>query len=148
MSSWLDLLPSHERQKLRERRRVSPEEYEKLREKVKSVEKIAEEMDRNQAMAELAFALESEPKIQEALRKQIEADLKSEGLENVLDAGAPEALRTALAEGRFDVQVGSDPDTHQDQITLVPEGNVSDRIVVPAALSDRYAAQFVQAMHE
>jgi hypothetical protein len=148
MSSWLDLLPSHERQKLRERRKLSAAEYEKLREKVKSVEKIGEEMAENERIAELKFAIESEPKIKEALRAQIEADLKEEGLENVLDAGAPEALRKALQEGKFDVQMGSDPDTHRDQLVIVPEGTVAERLVVPPVLSDRYVTQFVQAVHE
>jgi len=146
VSSWLDLLPSHERQKLRELRRRSPEEYAKLREKVKSVEQIGEEMARNEKMAELAFALESEPKIKEALKKQIERDVLSQGVDAMVEGSLSESFKEALQRGAFDVRIDSDPQTHVDQLVVVPEGNAKEVLVVSSSVSDRYVTQFAQAM--
>ena len=149
MSTWLDLIPSHERQKLRELKKRSPEEYERLRERVKSVEQIAEEMDRNEQLAELSFALEAEPKFKDALRKQIEKDVREQGAEAVLEAAdLPEEVRTQLEQGAFDVGIDAHPETQQDQLVIIPEGNVQEKIPVQSSLSEQYVQQFAQVMQE
>ena len=55
-SSWLDRIPSREREKIRKRLR-SPEEYERLREKVKGPEDLEREMERNAEFAEARLTL-------------------------------------------------------------------------------------------
>ena len=144
MSSWLDLLPSHERQKLRELKKRSPEEYAKLREKIKSVEQITEEMEKNEQLAELSFALEMEPKLKEALKKQIENDMIEKGIEYVLFAseGISEEVQAELNEG-FDISVDTNPETQKDQILVHPEGNVSEKIPIKFSLSEQYVQQYV-----
>ena len=146
MSSWLDLLPSSERQKLREIRKRSPEEYEKLRERIKSVDQIAEEMERSGQLAELEFALETEPKIKEALKQQIERDLAEQGIEAVIDVAPQQSA--ALESGNFDVRVETHPETNQDQLAIVPEGSVSEVLPIQSSLSEQYVTQFIQAMSE
>ncbi len=147
MSTWLDLLPSHERQKLREIRKRSPEEYEKLREKIKSVDQISEEMDRNSELAELSFALETEPVIKDALKKQIDSDIKEQGIEGVLYApdGIQEEIQTAVQQG-FDIHIDTNPDTQEDQIFISPEGNVSEKLPIKFSLSEQYVSQFTSAV--
>ncbi|MDD3897127.1 MAG: hypothetical protein PHU04_04835 [Candidatus Peribacteraceae bacterium] len=149
MSTWLDLIPSRERQKLRELKKRSPEEYERLRERVKSVEQIAEEMDRNEQLAELSFALEAEPTLKDALRRQIEQDMREQGVAAVLEAAdLPEGVRTQLERGTFDVRVDAHPETQQDQLVVVPEGNVQETIPVRSSLGEQYVQQFAQVMQE
>ena len=148
MSSWLDLLPSHERQKLRELKKRSPEEYAKLREKIKSVEQIGEEMDRNKQLADFSFALEMEPKLKEALKSQIESDISEQGIEGVLFApeGLSEEAQAAVNEG-FDISVDTNPETQKDQILVHPEGNVSEKIPIKFSLSEQYVQQFVDEIN-
>jgi len=147
MSSWLDLLPSSERQKVRAIRKISPREYQKLREKVKSVEQIGEEMDRNELLAELSFAMEAEPTLKEALQKQIEQDIQEQGIENViyapegLDASAQEVLKQG-----FDIKVAENPESHKDQIMILPSGNVAEKLPVNFSLSEQYVQQFAAGM--
>ncbi len=145
MSSWLDSLPSHERQKLFERIRRSPAEYEKLREKVKGPEDLKEEMDRNELIAELKFALETEPQVKEMLKQQIEKDLREQGIEAVLDA-MPDALKQALEAGQFNVGIDVNPDTHNDQIVVLPEGSVSEKLFITSSVNDQYVSQFAVSL--
>ena len=145
MSDWLDRIPSHEREKVRKRLR-SPAEYERLREKVKGPEDLEKEMDRNEAMAELSFALETEPPLKEALKNQVQEDAKEQGIEAVfdgLDSASPEAV-AALREGRFTLEVRSDAETHHDQLVAVPEGNVQEKIPVTHTFAESYAASLLR----
>jgi len=137
MAFWLDLLPSNEREKIRRRLR-SPEEYERLREKVKGPEDLEREMDRNERMAEARFALESEPKAKEMLRKQIAEDLKSSPPESVLDR-AP----ASVSKGNFDVIIDVNPQTKEDQVFVIPEGNVQEKIPVQQTFSEQYITQLL-----
>ncbi len=142
--SWLDHLPSRERMKIRERLR-SPEEYERLREKVKGPEDLEREMRWSEAMAELSFALETEPKVQEALKNQVEGDLAERGIEEVLensDQLSPEAKRS-LEQGTFSLKVEAHPTTHVDQLMAVPEGRVQEKIPVRRSMSEQYVAQLL-----
>ena len=147
MSSWLDLLPSSERNKLRTIRKRSPEEYEALREKIKSVDQISEEMDRNSELAELAFALETEPVIKDALKKQIDSDMNEKGIEGVLYSpdGIPEETKAALQQGS-DIHIDANPDTQEDQILISPEGNVSEKLPIKFSLSEQYVSQFTNVV--
>jgi hypothetical protein len=141
--SYLDHIPSAEREKIRKRMR-SPEAYEKLREKVKGPEDLEREMDRNEKMAELSFALESEPKTHDALKKSVENDLASLGIEAVLEqAPSPEA-KNNLERGKFKLTVSAHPSTHQDHLMVVSEGNVQEKIPVKTSFSEKYVTSLLQ----
>ncbi len=135
MSTWLDQLPSNERAKIRARLR-SPEAYEKLREKVKGPEDLERDMEKNEALAELKFALETEPKAKNALKAQIEKDIAEQGIESMLGEVNPEFVY-ALEQGNFDVAVDS------DQVVVIPEGVVAEKLPVSQKVSDTYIQQFV-----
>ena len=146
--SWLDILPSSERAKIRARMR-SPEEYERLREKVKGPEQLKEEMNRNEHLAELSFALETEPQLKEALKKQIEDDLREQGAEAVLDVPDQTSDRAiAMLKEGFDIRIDAHPNKATDQICIVPEGNVQEKIPVRGSLSEQYVQQFVQSVSD
>ncbi|OGJ56201.1 hypothetical protein A3D88_01255 [Candidatus Peribacteria bacterium RIFCSPHIGHO2_02_FULL_52_16] len=142
--SYLDHIPSREREKIRKRMR-SPEAYEALREKVKGPEDLEREMERNEKMAELRFGLESEPQLKAALKNQVEKDMKEQGIESLLDApdASTEALK-ALAEGKFQVAVSSHPQTHEDTVVVMPEGKIAEKLPLKKAFNDRYMHQFAK----
>ena len=142
--SWLNHLPSHEREKIRKRLR-SPEEYERLREKVKGPEDLEKEMRKSEQLAELNFAMESEPKVKEALKKQVEKDMKEQGIESILESHMSPEAKNAIEQGKFILQVSSHPQTHQDALVAIPEGNVQEKIPVKPQLSDKYVAQLFQS---
>jgi tRNA(Ile)-lysidine synthase TilS/MesJ len=143
--SWLDRLPSYERQRIRERLR-SPEEYERLREKVKGPEDLEREMARNEQMAELAFALETEPRLREALQDQIVDDIRDHGLDAVVEGRKlSKEAKAALEAGRLSVTVRANPATHMDQIAVVPEGTVQEALPITLRFSEQYLGQFKRA---
>ncbi|MBU2213208.1 MAG: hypothetical protein ABIA92_02925 [Patescibacteria group bacterium] len=133
MPHWLDLLPSHEKQKIRERCR-SPEEYERLREKVKGPEDLEREMKVNESFASLSFQLETQPKLRESLKDQIRQDIEEYGIEKVLEV--------PLEAGEFEVLIEENPDTHEDQLVVAPEGNVSESIPIKPQFTEKYLAMF------
>lgn len=134
--SWLDHLPSSERAKIRKKMR-SPAAYEKLREVVKGPEDLAEEMEKNESVAELQFALETEPRVQEKLQQYIGQAIKETGIENVVEtANASRASLQSISAGNFTVAIESSPST--EAMVLQPEGNVAEKIPVKTAFSDRY----------
>lgn len=139
MSSWLDSLPSNERMKIRKRMR-SEAEYERLRESVKGPEDLERELEKQDAVAEASFDLQSEPALQEATRAQVQEDIREQGIDAVLEAAGdlPPDVRSALEEGKFSVVVESLPDTHEDRMAVVPEGNVSEKIPLVSGLSEQY----------
>ncbi len=139
--SYLDHVPSQEREKIRRRMR-SPEAYEKLRERVKGPEDLEREMEKNDAMAEMHFALESDHQFHEQLKSKVEGELKEKGVENVLEFStlSPEA-RKSLESGKFVLRISANPKTHIDQLVAVPEGNVQEKLPVKPALSQQYLSQ-------
>lgn len=140
--SWLDILPSSERQKIREKYKMSAAAYEKLREKVKGPKELKEEMAYNEMMAKLRFDLETMPELKKALKNQIEKDIAEQGIEAVLsNPSIPKELQSYIESGAFDVTVASPAEDEPDQIVLVPEGNVSERLAVSSTLSDTYLSQ-------
>jgi len=138
--SWLDILPSSERAKIRQRLR-SPEAYERLREKVKGPEDLKEEMESNSVLAELKLALEMEPVVHEALRQKIDADIKEKGISKVLDVKniSPES-KAAVEDGNFDVRVAAGKSS--DALVVHPEGNVAEKIPIKPSYSEQYLSQF------
>lgn len=140
----MDSIPSGERMKLRRRLR-SPEAYEKLREKVKGPEDLERELKRGEALAELHFALETEPGVHDALKAQLEKDLREQGIDAVIEAAniSPD-IRQTLERGKFALTVSQHPVTHHDVLAVAPEGNVQEKIPVNRSLSDRYASQFLK----
>jgi hypothetical protein len=143
-SSFMDHLSSHEAQKIRKRMR-SPEAYEKLRERVKGPEDLEKEMARSEKLAELNFAMESEPKTHESVKKQIEKDLKDQGMEKVIENHPSAEAKEALKQGKFIVQVSSHPKTHQDALVVIPEGHVQEKLPIKPGFSESYVAQFLSS---
>lgn len=137
--SYLDHIPSREREKIRKRLR-SPEEYERLRDVVKGPEDLERELDRGEKMAELHFALESDPKFQEKLRLQVERDMREQGIDAILETPPGPDAKKAIERGRFKLTVSSHPSTHQDQLTVIPEGTVQEKLPIKQNLGDSYAA--------
>ena len=142
--SWLDTLPSGDREKLRRRLR-SPEAYEALREKVKGPEDLANELKKAEQMAELHFTLVVEPGVREALRLQVQEDIGEKGIDAVLDAvSLSQEGRGRIQQGQFDVRVDAHPQTQEDALVAVPEGNVQEKVPGKTSFSDRYVGQFLK----
>lgn len=141
--SFLDHIPGHERQKLLKRLR-SPEEYERLRERVKGPEDLEKELEKMDHLAELHFALESDPKTQESMKKSVEKAME-QGIENVLeDASVSPEVEKSLEAGKFKLTVSAHPKTHQDQLMIVPEGNVQEKLPVTQQVSEQVMTVFLQ----
>lgn len=140
--SFLDHLPSIERRKLK--KRMSPEAYERLREKVKGPEDLEKELKRGEQMAELSFELQTDEKLRERLKAQTEKDFREYGVERVVDVQTlhPEAKKL-LEQGKFQLAVSSHPHTLDDHLVAVPEGTVHEKIPLKLSFSDRYASQFI-----
>ena len=139
--SYLDHIPTHERQKLR--RMMSPEAYEKLRERVKGPEDLEHEMERNKQMADVSFLLESEPALHETLKANVERDIREKGMETVLEGTPSEEAKAALEHGKFMLKVSTHPKTHLDQLVIVPEGKVQEKLPFKASLNEAYCAQLL-----
>lgn len=138
--SFFDRLPSKEREKIRKRLR-SPEAYEALREKVKGPEDLEKELQRADQLAELHFALETQPQVREHVRSGLQEQIDID-VEQVVEHGREmsEGVRRALKEGRFTVRVGPHPATHEDCLLVEPEGNVGEALPVAARLSQQVAS--------
>lgn len=143
MSNWLDILPPNERHRLREKYKMSAAAYEKLREKVKGPEDLEREMLWNEAMAKLKFGLETEPALKQALTQQIERDIAERGIENVLMLPEAGAQKLHGVIGQFEVTVEHGADNTPDQLVLVPEGNVQEKIPVKRGQAESYIAQMI-----
>lgn len=144
--SFLDHLSSPEREKIRKRMR-SPEAYERLREKVKGPEDLAKEMERSEKLAELHFTLESEPAVNDSLKNAIEQDVRDQGIDALFESEKISSEgKAALEQGKFSVSVEAHPDTQEDALVVMTEGNVQEKIPVRIAFSDQYVGQF--AMHQ
>ncbi len=143
---YLDRLPSTEREKIRKRLR-SPEAYEKLREKVKGPEDLEKEMDRSEQLAEAQFEMQTNEQSKEKMRASVEKDIREQGIEAVLESldGLSPDAKQAMEQGKFTVSVSSHPQTHQDALVAVPEGNVQEKLPVKPTLSDKYVAQLLQS---
>lgn len=147
MSSYLDHLPSQEREKIRKRLR-SPEEYERLREKVKGPEDLEREMEKNAEFAEARLSLETDPSAQEKGKEEISKQLAEQGIESVLESPNEEAKK-ALQEGRFRIvmtEKSKEPrlavSLQQPQGTEAPSGNVSEVLALTPALQQQLLTSF------
>src|SRR3989339_770818 len=145
MTSYLDLLPNNERQKIKNRMR-SPEAYEKLRDRVKGPEDLEREMERGERMAELHFALESEPEVRDRLREKIKEDIREQGIDAVLEHVPDDDIKQMIEAGTFDVAVDEHPETSDDVIMLIPEGNVQEKIPVKTSLQEQYAIGLISGI--
>lgn len=143
--SFLDHLPSAEREKIRKRMR-SPEAYAALRDKVKGPEDLEREMNRSEQLAELQFEMETSAELKETVTRVVTEKIRNEGLESVLEKDFPVSTETkaALEQGKIAVAVSAHPATHQDALTVAPEGNVQEKLPVKVSLTDQWTAQFVQ----
>lgn len=140
--SYVDSLPGHERQRILKRLR-SPEAYERLRENVKGPEDLEKALDHSERMAELHFALESDPTAHERLKTMLERALQDGGIESVLEQGTAlsDAARAAVSEGHFTLTVAGTPKTHEDALMVIPEGNVAEKAPVKVSLMEACVSQ-------
>lgn len=143
MSSYLDLLPSNEREKIRKRLR-SPEAYEALREKVKGPADLEHEMKKSEQLADVHLAMESEPQSRNAMKTAMDRDIAELGIEAILETKhlSPEA-KAMIEQGKFDVAVDTHPDTKNDALVVLPEGKVQEKVPVQQQFSERYAGQLL-----
>jgi len=136
------MMPSSERQKVREKYKLSAAAYEKLREKVKGPEDLERESQWNEAMAQLRFGLETEPEMKKALKAQIEKDIAQQGIEAVLaNPDIPKEMKQQLESGSFEVDVDSPTEDVSDQLVVKPEGNIGESIPVSKTLTESYLSQ-------
>lgn len=136
--SFLDHIPSREREKIRKRLRT-PEEYERLREKVKGPEDLERELKRSEQLAEVKFRIEMEPETEERLRDRIMKDIEERGIEEILEQGdVSEGVKGTIKQGNFGVSVEAHPQTHEDTLVVLPEGNIQGRLPVKPVQSERY----------
>jgi hypothetical protein len=141
----MDGLPSHERERVRKRLR-NPWEYAKLREKVKGPEDLQRELRAAEALADAKLALESDEQAQEGLRRSMHEQVQAQGPESLVDvAKLTPQQRSTLEQGRFTVAVREDAKGTSDALSVVPEGNVSDRLPLKPAASLRYTQQLLGA---
>lgn len=148
--SYLDHIPSHEREKIRKRMR-SPEAYEKLRESVKGPEDLEREMEKNADFAEVKLMLETEPGAQEKAKNAVQEYAREQGVDAVLES-VPTGAKEALKNGAFDVTV--DHTAHEPRIAITvknapakagteaPMGNVSEKLPLKPALQQQILASF------
>ncbi|MBI3336990.1 hypothetical protein HYZ98_05525 [Candidatus Peregrinibacteria bacterium] len=144
MSSWLDRIPSSERMRLRSRPKRSPEAYASEREEKlgETMEKASEQADFERGLAELSFALETEPRVREALAKQVQEDMKEKGIDELIDDGKlSDAARAALTQGKITVSATG------DQLMIAPEGNVQEALPIKQKIADQYIGQFMKDGH-
>ncbi len=136
---FLDHLPSTEREKVRKRLR-SPEAYEKLREKVKGPEDLEKELAKAEKLADANLEMQTNPEAREKAKKGIEKDLKEQGVEAVLEHAdkLPANVKQKLEQGKFTVVATAD-----QGLSVVPEGNVSDKLPLKQTLSDQYITQLL-----
>ncbi len=123
----------------------SPEAYERLRENVKGPEDLEKALDRSEKMAELHFALASDSTAHERLKALIDRAVQEDGIESVLEQGAAfsEAGSAAVREGHFTLAVSVVPQTHEDALMVVPEGNVAEKVPVRMSLMETCVSQLM-----
>lgn len=144
--SWLDRIPTNERQRLREKLHLSDAEYARLREKVRGPEDLKREMEQNELLAELRLGMELEPKLAEALRAQVQEDIREHGMSAVLEAPSLSVdQEQAFTKGDFTLSILPDRASNVDQIVLVPEGKVAEAVPVSQQFSEQYLGQFKKA---
>lgn len=135
--SFLDHLGGPEKQRILKRLR-SPEAYERLREKVKGPEDLERALDRAERIAELHFALETDRAAHERMKSIVERAVR-EDPDGTFEADTE--IPAAVKEGRFTLAVVPHEETHEDALTVLPEGNVQEKIPVRAALLEECLSQ-------
>lgn len=149
--SYLDHIPSQEREKIRKRMR-SPEAYERLRDSVKGPEDLEREMEKNADFAEVKLTLETEPGAQEKARNTVQEYAREQGADAVLES-LPRGAKEALKKGNFDVTV--DHTSHEPRLAITlknspqssgseaPMGNIAEALPLKPALQQQILASFV-----
>ncbi len=141
--SYLDHVPSHEQRRLK--RMMSTEAYEKLRENVKGPEDLKEQMEKNARMADVKFSLETDPQFAERAKENVEKNMREQGMEAILErVPASAEAKKALEQGKFKLTVSAHPKTHNDQLMVLPEGNVQEKFPIKPRLSEQYAGQLLK----
>lgn len=144
--SFLDHLPSQEREKIRKRLR-SPEEYERLREKVKGPEDLEREMEKNAEFAEATLALESDPKAQEKAKDAVRAFVAEKGMDSALEGNvSPEMISRGLFTVTVIEKAKGEPKlaitTSDAPSDSVSSGNVAETLSLKPALQQQILSTF------
>lgn len=100
------------------------------------------EMEKNEVLAELSFALETEPVVKDALKTQLEKDIAEQGIQAVFGEVSPERIY-ALEQGNFEITVDAPSDSSHEQLVVIPEGTVNEKIPLTQNMSEKYVQQFV-----
>jgi len=144
--SFIDRLPSREREKIRKRLR-SPEEYERLREKVKGPEDLEREMEKNAEFAEVRLALESEPKAQDKARDAVREFVAENGMDAAFEGKiSPEVVSkglftvTLIEKAKGQPKLGILPTLKPGE--GAPSGNVSETLSLKPALQQQILSSF------
>ncbi len=142
--SFIDHLPTQEREKIRKRLR-SPEEYERLREKVKGPEDLEREMEKNAEFAEAKLSLESDLNAQEKAKNVVRAYIAEKGIDAALEGKVSPDM---ISRGLFTVTViEKDKGESKLAITLQPgesasSGNVAETLSLKPALQQQVFLSF------
>ncbi len=151
--SFLDFIPSQEREKIRRRMR-SPEEYERLREKVKGPEDLEREMSKNSEYAEFSFGLEAEKGMKESVKQSIAEQIADAGVQSVVEGKLDKQTKAALEAGKFDVIADSSqeaspklrikPSSGNDKGGSIdaPSGKVSEALPLKPSFQDKLVSSF------
>ncbi len=150
--SFIDRLPSQEREKIRKRMR-SPEEYERLREKVKGPEDLEREMEKNAEFAEVKLMLDSEPKVQEKAKNTVRAFVQEKGIDAALEGKlSPEVVSkglfavTVIEHKKGKPTLALKPSAQADE--TAPSGNVAEALSLKPALQQQIMASLIKKSTE
>ncbi|MEK7137513.1 MAG: hypothetical protein AAB853_04490 [Patescibacteria group bacterium] len=141
--SWIDILPSLERQKIRERPKRTREEYAEGREKVrKQHERIREDREKNERTAEVLLYIET---YEETLKEKLAAE-KLENVAGMLqnyDAKQWGQMQKAFSQHQFDLSVATDNsgEPHISMTIDLPEGNAKETLPLAPKLQEALIAR-------
>ncbi len=145
--SFMDRLPSQEREKIRKRLR-SPEEYERLRDKVKGPEDLEREMEKNAEFAEVKLTLESEPKAQEKAKDAVREFVREKGMDAALEGKmSPETVSkglftvTVVEKAKGQPKLAIKPSAKPGE--SAPSGNIAEVLSLKPALQQQIMSSFI-----
>ncbi len=150
----MDFLPGHEKRKFEsEKKYISQAEMERRLKKAKERRESREKKVENASeFADIAFALESEPKARESAKKSIQEAFREKGIDAVIDGKVDKQAKSALEKGQFDVMV-TEVD-HQPRLAVkpssgeqsgsldAPSGNVAEKLPVKPSFQESFVKSF------
>lgn len=144
----LDMLPSSTREKAREKKERSPEEYAEGREKVQEqVQQAKEHMKLNDVAADVLYYIEmNEEELKEKMQKESLQDVAKDF--SSYDARQWRQMQQAFQQGQFDLAVTQTDDGRPavSMTMTLPEGNVQEKVQIAQSLQEALvtAAQIIR----